>query len=302
MRFSVDFAIAHKARWLFVLSVLLITGCASSIVVRTLYADLDDRSAERFKQYADFTDRQDQWIDRQATQFHRWHRATQLPLYASALQQLGGELSDKHTLSDEDVSRWEQTVRDLTENVRRCHPLNHADDFLINLSDRQVKQIGKHLRNQHNKFRKRYQSESADERLQRRVANITKWAGRLGASFNERQRALLIDTLKRQHSLGEQRMQLRSQWLDRFDDNLKNRRQPGFASRHDALMAEQWRQTEREYPRQWRENEVLWTNFLLQFLSLQTPQQRTTMLDRIAKFASIIDGMSGNRANAETCA
>lgn len=301
MRFTVDFAITQHARWLVLISVLFVTGCASAIVVRTLYADLDDRSAERFKQYAEFTDRQEQWIDRQATQFHRWHRATQLPLYATALEQLGAQLKNRDTLSAEDISSWELTVQNLTENIRRCHPLNNANQFLINLSDRQVSQIDKHLRKQHQKFRKRYESESAEERLERRVANITKWAGRLGVSFNQRQRELLSATLQRQHSLGAQRMQLRSQWLDRFTANLKDRKQPEFTANHDALMAQQWRQTEREYPRQWEENEALWTDFLLQFLSLQTQQQRTTMLNRIAKFARIIDGMSSKSAAATKC-
>ncbi len=277
------------------LVMLALAGCTSSLVVRTLYADLDDRAADRFKEYADFNERQEQWIDARAAEFHRWHRATQLPLYASQLQQLGTQLENQPTLSLDAIKALELTVRGLTDNIRDCHPLNQATEFLVNLSDRQVAQIDRHMRQQHLKFRNRYNKESPEERLQRRVTNITKWSGRFGASFNAQQRELLVQTLQQQHSLGQQRMQQRVRWLDRFNGNLQQRTSPQFASKLAKLLDEQWRETERDYPKEWRENEQLWTHFLQEFLTLQSAEQRNTMLGRINKFSNIISSMSSKR-------
>jgi hypothetical protein len=286
----------HISRLLLCLFLLTLAGCTSSLVVRTLYADLGNRSADRFKQYADFNERQDQWIEDRAAQFHRWHRATQLPLYATELKRLGAMLENQQTLDIKAIKDLELTVRSLTDNVRHCHPLNQASDFLIRLSDRQVSQIDRHMRKQHQEFRDRYNKESSEERLQRRVANITKWSGRFGASFNARQKDLLRQTLQQQHSLGRQRMQQRVRWLDRFNANLQQRKSPEFEQNLRTLLDEQWRETERDYPKEWKENERLWTGFLQEFLTLQSAEQRNTMLSRINKFSNIIAAMSSSRA------
>ncbi len=291
----------RNLHWSLVCAVLLIlSGCTSSLVVKSLYADLDERSADRFKEYANFNERQSNWIDNRATRFHRWHRATQLPLYAEALKTLSSQLEGQATLNTDAIQSWEETIRELTDNIRSCHPLNEAHDFLVGLSDVQVKQIDSHMREQHQKFRKRYESESDQDRLERRMENITKWAGRLGAGFNPQQRALLEQTLKAQHSLGEQRMQLRRDWLARFNANLQRRKTPEFADNLNMLLEQQWRQTERDYPEQWQQNELLWSNFLQEFLRLQSEAQRNTMLVKINKFAGIIASMSKQSTSTTT--
>jgi len=267
---------------------LLLSACASTLVIKTAYNRLDDRIASNFRDYADFSDEQLREIEAMAKSFHRWHRNTQLPRYATLLQGIAGTLASRQAISTTDAESWANEFRYLSMQVRQCHPLNRSIDLMAGLNDRQVKQAISHLRERQDEFKTRYESETIEQRLQRRFDSTLKWSARAGFDFNDEQRQLLVQTLARQHSLGKQRLALRAQWLDELENILGNRSGPDFNDQASAHIGRLWDLTERHHPRLWRENEELWTDFSQQFFELSSTDQRKIMIDQLNKYARII--------------
>lgn len=270
----------------------LLSGCGSNMVLGKVYDSFGSQSAKRFKSYAAFDKTQKQQIDSLANSFHSWHRTSQLTQYADFLRQMVSELNSADSLSYSVADGWWQASQTLADELRACNPYNASADLLAGLTDKQVTQIAKRLRDNLNEREDKYRSETPEKRIQRRVKEITKWSSRAGVKFNDQQKKLLQKTLSEQVSLGAQRFELRRVWLEEYVLLLQKRRQPAFRQAITKHIDAAWQLTESNFPNEWRTNEKLWTGFIKEFFNLQVVEQRQAFNARALSIASVFEKLA----------
>ncbi len=272
--------------WFAVIAVaVLLAGCTSSVVLGKAYDNFASHITKRFKSYATFDKQQKAQIEILADGYHSWHRTKQLPIYAKLLRQIVADIDSDGPLDIQTTKGWWSAARNLSAEMRQCNPFNVSAELLAGLSDKQVEQVAERLRTIHDEREERYLAESAEERIERRVAEITKWGKRGGASFNAKQKKLLQKALVSQISLGSQRLQLRRVWLEVFIALLAERKQQSFNSAVTQHIDSMWLLTATNYPEEWSGNEQIWTEFLMHYIDLQTDEQRRVFVDKALKTA-----------------
>lgn len=275
---------------------VLLAGCTSSVVLGKAYDNFASHLTKRFKSYATFDEQQKAQIASLADSYHSWHRATQLPRYAKLLRQVAADMDSDEPLDIQMAEGWWIAARNFSAEMRQCNPFNVSAELLAGLSEKQIVQVAERLRTIQNEREERYRSESAEERIERRVAEIAKWGRRGGASFNAKQKELLQQTLMSQISLGSQRLQLRRIWLEVFIALLAERNQQSFSGEVTQHIDSMWLLTATNYPDEWADNEQLWTKFLKSYIDLQTDEQRRVFIDKALKTAVTFEKLAVKEA------
>lgn len=281
-----------KLSCLLLATLILISGCASSLILGKVYNNFGPSAAKRFKSYATFNSAQEQQIDSLTASFQSWHRTTQLNRYADFLRAIVADVDSDGELSAAQASGWWQSVRSFTDDMRVCNPLNVSADFFAGLSDKQVDQIAARQRKNLNQWEAEFRLQTPEQRVKQRVGFMSKWGKRAGVSFNDKQTVLLTETMRSQISLGAQRFQLRRVWMEEFILLLKQRDQVGFKTKITQHINANWRVTENNFPDQWRANEQLWITYIKDYINLQTPKQRSVFVKKLNSTAQTLNKLS----------
>ena len=281
------------------LTVILVSGCTSTVAIGTAYNSAARNVTKQLAGYAEFNAAQRREIKRRVSAFHKWHRQQHLPEYHRLLSDIATGADDPDNLSKQHIDRWVTTFRSLLLQTGQCNPLNNSSHFLSTLSDRQVQQVAISIRDKQILRVRQYQSETKVQRLKRRQAALTKWAARAGMSFTDEQSQLLENTLSQQISLTPQRHQLWQNWSDQFIRMLQQRSQPQFSSEVQSHIASLWNLTEKTYPVHWGHNIDLWSDFLYRFLKSQTPEQSRQLKNRLSSVAESLAKLSTKKTTHE---
>lgn len=264
---------------------LYLVGCSTNrFFVDSWYNGLDDNMVERYSDYADFDQRQEDWIADAAAGFHAWHRRNQLPLYSGLLLTIRRDINSGETLGKERVEGWARQVDDLIGAATACHPLNRSTDFLAGLTDRQVAQIGDRIREK--------RRETREEDPQERFDEIVKWGGRIGLKFDDEQKAVLQVALARVVDLHQERHDLLTAWVEKFLSGLERRDAAGFGPSMQHHIGRLWRLSEDAYPEEWQYNRALWIDSIHQIFLLQSGAQRAEFSGWLDKMAVILASLS----------
>lgn len=283
---------------LLLLTVVLVTACANSVVLGKVYDSFGSQTAKRFKAHAKFDKAQKQQIDTLAQSYHSWHRTTQLERYAEFLRRITTDIDAVDDMSFDMADEWWQSVRAFSDEMRECNPFNVSADLLSGLTDKQVSQMARHMRQELNEREDKYREENADARIKRRLKEITKWSTRAGITFNDAQTELLQKTLSKQISLGSQRLELRRIWIEEYILLLSQRGQADFKDNIMRHIDSVWRLTEARFPDEWRRNEQLWTGFIKDFVNLQTAQQRQAFVKKTTSIAGTFEKLAAKTPGA----
>jgi len=275
---------------------LSVAGCSTSrFIVDSWYNGLDDNMVERYSDYADFDQRQEDWIADAAAGFHSWHRRNQLPLYSGLLLTIRRDINAGETLGKKQVEGWARRVDDLIGGATACHPLNRSADFLAGLTDRQVAQIGDGIREK--------RGESWEKDPEERFDNIVKWGGRIGLKFDDEQKAVIQAALARVMDLHQERHDLLTAWTEEFLAELETRDAAGFNSSMEKHIGRLWRLSEDAYPEKWHYNRALWIDALHRIFLLQSAGQRAEFSAWLDNMAVILESLSekpGKTASLDT--
>ena len=279
--------------------ILMLSACASNMVLGKVYGGFGSRTAKQFKSHARFSAQQIAEIDKLADSYHSWHRSTQLPLYTALMRRIVADIDVDSDLSLPVAEGWWQSVQGFADQMRVCNPLNASGELLLGLTDKQVLQVADKLRADLSEREAEYLSENAEQRLAERISRITKWGKRAGASFNQRQKELLHRTLAEQISLGEQRYHLRRVWIEEFISLLVQRTQPDFKSKIRQHIDTVWQLTASTYPDQWQHNERLWISFFRDYINLQTDDQRERFSLKLLTTAGTLEKQAAVKVDAQ---
>ncbi len=289
----------HSGRaWKWLLSlvlILLVQGCTNSkLIISPLYNRLDDMMRDEFEKLGDFNDEQTASFEATLGTYHVWHRQNELPQYADLMRSVISSISDANT-TQSDIQSWMDTAEQHTKAARTCHPVNYSHDLAQSMTDEQLNFIEARFKKQQDKNLARYNSRTPEERVERRLRNTIKWAGRIGLQFTPTQRAMLLSTFKRQTSLRKQYYALSAQWNQQYFTLARNQENPNYAVDLQAHLDSLWSLLESNHPEEWQENRDLWKATGLRFVTSMTDDQRVTFGKWMNKMASTLDSISKNK-------
>ncbi|MFK7995905.1 MAG: DUF6279 family lipoprotein [Granulosicoccus sp.] len=276
-------------QWVSILlmSVLMASCTNSKLVISPLYNRLDDRMKDQFNELGDFTDEQTKAFEQSLGTFHVWHRQSELPQYAMLIRSLASSIAAADT-TDADIQQWMDTVEMHSRAARDCHPVNFSIDLIKSLSDDQLTSIEKKFDEEHEEDVARYESRTPEERIERRINNVTKWSGRVGLDLTPAQRAMLLSTFKQQISLRQEYFSLSAEWNDKLFELARAKDNPVYEQDLLTHLSLMWGQLDAEHPQELQANRDLWKKTAHRFLQSMTSQQRETVSQWMSKLGSTL--------------
>jgi hypothetical protein len=272
--------------------VAVVSACTNSkLIISPLYNQLDDRIRKQFHELADFNNEQTAAFEASLGTYHVWHRQAELPQYATLLRDIAAAIENQST-SQANVEGWMQRVEAHSRAARECHPINYSFDLVRTLSDDQLNAIEQRFLKRRAENRQRYESRTAEERVQRRLNNMDKWAGRLNLELTDEQRSILRSAFTRQKSLRAQYYQLSAQWNTELFDLARNQSHPDYNRAMQQHFEKLWSLLESNHAEQWQQNRELWQGVIFDVEQSMTRNQRLQFSRWIARLATTLDSVS----------
>lgn len=274
---------------------LLIQGCTNSkLIIGPLYNRLDDRMRSQFEEFGEFNDEQKAAFEQRLGTYHVWHRQSELPQYAQLMSNIASSISVANTTQD-DVQRWFDTASVHSLLARECHPVNFSFDLIRSLTDEQLNSIEQQLKDERQENRDERADRTPQQRVERRLGNIIKWAGRINLELTTAQQALLRSAFEQQVSLSKEYYALTDNWRQDFFVLARNRENPEFNSTMSDHMKTLWPILENSYPDQWQQNQDLWKDTSLRMVDSMTSTQRRTLSKWLGKMADTLLAISKDK-------
>ncbi len=285
----------NSGRTCVLLLVLLLStaGCTNSkLIIGPLYNQLDNQIRSEFNKLGDFNDVQMAAFEASVGTYHVWHRQSELPRYAALMSEVARSIATPGNTREQDVKRWAETAETFSRSARLCHPVNYLFDLFKSLSDQQINFIERRFQNERKKNRERYESRSAEERVDYRLKRMGKWASRIGLDFTANQRAAFRTTLQKQTSLRTEYYALSDQWNLELFRLARNQQAPDYDARMSAHLNKLWSLLENAHPEQWRKNRELWQDASFKFVQSMTTKQRANASQWIDKMGKTVLAIS----------
>lgn len=277
------------------LTVILLTGCTNSkLIIGPLYNRLDDQMRNEFNKLGNFNETQNSAFEQAVGTFHVWHRQEEMPKYADLFQEVADSISISGATDRKDIKRWAGDAEDYSRNVRECHPVNYLFDLIRSLDDQQINSIEKRFDSERRKNRERYGKQTREERIERRLKNIVKWAGRIGLDFSTAQRKIIKDGLTRQVSLRKEYYSLSNEWNSRLFVLARNQGSPAYDEALSNHIAQLWTLLEDSHPREWESIRALWRNTIYTLIGTFSKEQRDSTSRWLSKMGRTVRAIAND--------
>jgi len=279
---------------------LALGACTNSkFIVAPLYNRLDDQMRDEFEKLGNFNERQTAQFEAAVGTGHVWHRQSELPAYARLLDEIAASVARPGATTKADVARWAETVESHAVAARECHPVNFSFDLMKSLRDPQIDFIERRFAREREKNRAKYYSRTAEERVEYRLKNMRKWAGRIGVDFTARQNAMLRTALGRQISLRREYYLLSDRWNAKLFRLARDQQAPDYDTRMAAHLGELWTLLEKAHPEKWERNRALWRDVGYRFVASMNDEQREAAGRWIDKMGETVDAISRDEPSFE---
>ena len=262
----------------FVLTLLVISFSACSVLGQWWYDHLDNYLASYFLEYAEFSNKQKNYIRKVTKKYHNWNSTFELPKYRELLVEVKN-LSGKTTNKDIEKIRIKGWAL-VQESSNFFTP--YITTFCKNLTDTQVEEISLKRKERIEKWESSVQESKNEDTIKDSIKLFSRMSRFLGVKLNETQKNELkrlysnienseIDTIERQKV-----------WNEKFVSILKSRREESFHSvlkvHLDSLLVRQQGEKENAY------NEMI----AITIASLNE-KQKAKFLSRISFFILSLD-------------
>lgn len=278
---------------LLTLLAVLLTGCTNSkLIIGPLYNRLDNQMQSEFDKFGDFNETQNNAFKQAIGTFHVWHRQVEMPKYADLLQEIAASISTSGSTERNDVARWATNIEKYSRNVRECHPGNYLFDLIQSLTDTQINFIEKRFNSERQKNRERNGTQTREERVERRLKNIVKWAGRLGLDFSPAQRNIIQDGLIQQVSLRKEYYQLSNEWNTNLFVLARNQDNRAYDKDLKNHITKLWTLLEVAHPEEWHSIRNLWRNTVYTLIGTFSKEQRDSTSQWLKKMEKTVRAIS----------
>lgn len=215
--------------WL-VFACLTLTSCS----LRWSYNFLDWLVAWEVDEYVNLDRQQKKQLNKDIDKFHRWHRQTQLPLYADFLQQLEHQLLDSDANSEQLMQSfdrasqlWQDALIEFTAP---------APELFREFSEQQIAELIKNTTEEtdaaYEKYMGREEVEARAKQRKHMAKRLKKWLGELSEQQNS-----LLDQWSLDVSTNHKLMvAARKQWQQQFDQTLQLRNSENFDTEIQTLL------------------------------------------------------------------
>ncbi len=245
-----------------------------------------------FHKLGKFNDAQIDHFEKRVGTFHVWHRQEELPKYAALLNDIQASIKQRGQTSQDDIQRWMERAELFTQRARECHPVNFSYDLMQTLTDNQVNFIERRFASERRKNFSKYLENTPDERRQKRVESVVKWAGRIGFDFNDTQIQLLDDAFANQISLRRQYYRLVDRWARDLFTIARDQSAANYEQRMEMQINVLWTLLEKAHTSEWQANRENWQHFGIKFVNSLSYDQRTYASIWLSKMAKTINAIS----------
>jgi len=253
---------------------------------------LDNQIRDEFNKLGDFNAQQKDAFEQAVGTFHVWHRQNEMPQYASLIQELASSIQQPGRTSRENVNEWADNIESFAKSVRECHPVNFLVDTIQTLSDKEVTFIEKRFASERKKNRERRKSRTQEERIERRLANTVKWAGRIGWDFTQVQKDIVRAGLLQQPSLRDEYVALSTEWTNYLFILARNQSNPNYHRDMSNHIAKLWTLMEKGHPDEWRQIRDIWKNTSFTLITSMSTAQRKAVSQWLAKMGRTVSSIS----------
>lgn len=268
------------------LAVLLLAGCAG---FKLSYNHLDFIAGWQVNRFVDLEPTQKRLFDDRFDDFWRWHRGTQLELYAADLRELIPAVERPLTAAQVQVY-LERSREHLGRAMREAVP--DTARLLQTLDDAQAAELVENLA-ERRRERAEEERDLDENELRERAAgqmedNLERWIGSLSR-----------DQLKRVDRWAAERRyagtiwaQYQEAWAAAFAQVLVHRHEPDFPKRLGELFREPRLPGRAEMQALQDHNRGLWVALLADLSGTLTERQRRHLRERLATVADDLDELS----------
>lgn len=265
--------------WIVASILILLASCSS---VQFAYNRLDWLISYRISDYVSLSDAQEEQLDSLLEQQLRWHRSTQLPVYARSLQSLRSKLEtglqrrDLDTLQTEWMGYYQVLVQQLTPPTA---------ELLRSLSDGQVQELLQAAEQNLQKYQTEWVAVTAGqvraERAEQMAERLERWLGELNPS----QQAKIRAWSNAIEITGSETLAYRQRWLAAMAELLQTRQQPGFATRlQDFILSSETLQSATLQTMR-QQNRELFKEFIVTMMSSMSSGQQQYLQQQLARLA-----------------
>ena len=217
-----------------VLTSLLVATLLGGCVIRVVYNQLDWLALWYVEDYFDLDRAQEEKARALIDRTLAWHRATQLPRYASLSRELlkaaEGPMSETFI-----ADRYAEVVELLDDLFRRVCP--DMASLLQTLSDEQVEDLFAQLAEENEDLEEDYSGISREERRAKQGKAIIRAFRRFTGPLNPAQEALIRSETEKSHDLSADWLRRRAAWQQEFRVLMDGRTaNPDFEARFTDLV------------------------------------------------------------------
>ena len=275
----------------------LLGGCA---MVRIAYNNAEPLVRYTAHDYFDLNEKQNDQFRKRLLQFHDWHRANELPLYAGLLKtaaQRGG-----NGITREDVA-WAAVEMRARYRVLIIKAVNEAAPILVTLSPAQIKELEKRLAKANEKFAREFLPADEDKRFRaqakRLLGRFKEWTGTLSDEQDDR----LERFVKAHMHTTQMRFENRKRWQREAVGLIRQVRAPKeLAPRLADIFVQPATHRLPEYVQALVAWESDLTDLILDIDRTLTPEQRAHVLHRMQRYAEDFEALTAERGIAAQAA
>ena len=271
------------SRWKRIAVVLLATLVLSGCVTRMAYGQLDWLTRWYVNSYFDLNDSQDRLAREIIGRNLAWHRATQLPQYATHVRELRAGLGAPVT-AESIAQQYATTLVIWDESLRRMSP--DMALLLQSLSDVQVSEFFDQLAERNAELIEEYSGSAPEARRQKQDRSIVRAFRWFTGSLSRDQVAVVKSYTAGMHDLTEQWLGRRVVWQSALRELLVSRSAPDFEARLAQLLLDPNQFDSMEYRQLVAANRQIAFAMVTEILSSLSPKQRKHLDDRLARLAT----------------
>ena len=281
-------------------SVALVALLGSCAMVRVAYNNAEPLVRYTANDYFDLNEKQNDQFRKRLLQFHDWHRANELPLYAGLLKtaaQRGGK-----SVTREDVA-WAVAEMRARYRVLIIKAVNESAPILVTLSPAQIKELEQRLAKANEKFAREFLPADEDSRFRaqakRFVRRFKDWTGTLSDEQEDR----LERFVKAHMHTTQMRFENRKRWQREAVGLIRQVRTPKeLAPRLADIFVQPANHRRPEYVQALVAWESDLTDLILDLDRTLTPEQRAHVLRRMQRYAEDFEALSAEGAIAAQAA
>ncbi len=212
------FHIYLRFKTFFIILLLLVASCSST---RIAYGFLDWAMGWQIGKYVDLNSEQDHFAKTKIDEFHAWHRKTQLPVYAEYITGLKKRLLSGEVTGQQIHDETDQIQIYLDLCIEKLLPA--LAELSSTFSDKQAEEIQKNLKEEREKYKKKYVDVDENKTFKLREKELNKHLKRLIGSLNDKQKKWLREWSRSLQPYEKLTLDQQKEWAKRADEALKAR-------------------------------------------------------------------------------